>query len=129
MKYGRLATRLLLGLMFFVNGIWKLNAPQGITDMVSGLGFPAAATLAWIVILVEVIGGAMLIFGYHADLASLPLMIVLLVATVMVHLGIPAPLGEVGAAFRGGTVWLHLVGIAALYDIADRGAGDLAITA
>lgn len=78
--------RVTLGLLFLVPGISKLMSPEGITGMLSGLGFPAAALFAWILIIVEVLGGAALILGKKMKHAVWALFIVLLVATLLVHL-------------------------------------------
>ena len=55
--------RVVVGLIFLVYGWNKVQNPAGFEQMLTGLGFPAAAALSWLVIALEVAGGAALIIG------------------------------------------------------------------
>lgn len=82
-SWAHLFLRVAIGAIFLVQGIGKFGAIDGVTQMLAGLGFPAAATFAWILALVETIGGAMLIVGLLTRYAALPLAVVMLVVLVL----------------------------------------------
>jgi putative oxidoreductase len=50
------------------------------------MGMPFASFLGWARIVIEVIGGLLILFGAFVPLASVPMIVVLLVATFTVHL-------------------------------------------
>jgi putative oxidoreductase len=50
------------------------------------MGLPASFLLGWLTIIVELLGGLMILVGALIPLATLPMMIVLFVAVVTVHL-------------------------------------------
>jgi putative oxidoreductase len=113
--------RVTLGLLFLVTGLGKFMDPSGITGMLGGLGFPAAGLFAWILIIVEVLGGAALILGKKVDKAVWPLFIVLLVSILLVHL--PAlDMSNQGTVMN--VLW-HLVGLGGLLSLHSTGAGKL----
>lgn len=113
--------RVTLGLLFLVPGLSKLMDPAGITGMLDGLGFPAAALFAWIVIIIEVLGGAALILGKKMKHAVWALFIVLLVATLLVHL--PAfDMANQGTVMD--ILW-RLVGLGGLLSLHSTGPGKL----
>ena len=88
--YGDLAARLVLGLIFILAGIGKLFGPapgiEGFTGMLTGLGIPVAGVMAIIVGIIELVGGVLLIIGFLDKYAALLLAIIMLVATIMVHI-------------------------------------------
>ena len=95
--------------------------PSGITGKLGELGFPAATLFAWILIIVEVLGGAALILGKKLDKAIWALFIVLLVATLLVHL--PAfDMANQGTVMN--VLW-HLVGLGGLLSLHSTGPGKL----
>jgi len=61
-------------------GIMKLLDPAMFTGMLESMGFPMAAVFAWIVIVVEVLGGAAVVAGFKLKWSVPPLAFVLLVA-------------------------------------------------
>lgn len=79
--------RLIVGYGFMEHGYAKLaRGPEHFIAILHALGVPAPALLGWATILVELIGGAMVLLGLLIPLASLPMAVVLLVAIVTVHL-------------------------------------------
>ncbi|MBT5215461.1 DoxX family protein, partial [Candidatus Woesearchaeota archaeon] len=68
--------RVMLGLLFLIPGISKLQTPEMIIGMLGGLGFPSAAFFGWILILSEIVFGIALIVGYRVKLAVIPLIII-----------------------------------------------------
>jgi putative oxidoreductase len=78
---------LIVGFGFMAHGYAKLaRGPENFTQILSALGVPAPALMAWATILVELLGGAAILAGAFVLLASLPMIVILLVAIVSVHL-------------------------------------------
>lgn len=83
-KYAPFALRLAFGAMFLNAGIMKLLNPAMIQGMLGGFGFPMPAFWTWLLIFVEVVGGAMVLLGLKLKYATPFLAIVLIVASVFV---------------------------------------------
>jgi uncharacterized membrane protein YphA (DoxX/SURF4 family) len=79
--------RLIIGYGFMAHGYAKLaRGPEHFTNILHVLGMPAPQLLAWATIIVKLLGGFAVLVGAFIPLASIPLAIVLLVATFTVHL-------------------------------------------
>jgi putative oxidoreductase len=63
--YGLLVLRVVVGVTFFAHGWLKFNGMgmEGTTGFFTSLGIPMPAVTAWIVVLVEMLGGLALILG------------------------------------------------------------------
>ncbi len=89
--------RVIVGIIFLTHGIQKLFMVgfEGVSEMFVNMGIPLAFTSAVIVSLVEFFGGILLILGLLTRWASIPLLIVMLVAFFAVHLpnGFFLPMG------------------------------------
>lgn len=83
--YAPLVLRLAVGLVFLVHGYMKIQDVGQVTTMFGSLGIPGAAFFAWVVTLVELLGGVALIVGLWVHLASKLLAIDMLVALFLVH--------------------------------------------
>lgn len=82
-----LPLRLIVGYGFMEHGYAKLaRGPEVFTGILHALHMPFAPVLAWGTILTELICGFAVLLGACVPLASVPMAIVLLVATVTVHL-------------------------------------------
>lgn len=92
-SWGIFALRLMTGLIFLVAGFSKVTGIDGFTGMLSGLGIPAAAIIAWIIAIIELIGGIALILGAFSQLAAIPLAIIMLVSSSLRLFG---AIGEAG---------------------------------
>lgn len=120
--YGLLVLRVVVGIIFVAHGFGKLwGTTPGMdvwTTMVTGLGFPAPVFFAWLVGLVEFLGGIALIVSFGTRYAALLLGIVMLVAIFTVHIsnGFFAPAGgfeyplallaaNIALMFNGGGQW------------------------
>ena len=104
-RYGPTIIRFGLGIIYFVHGIGKLAGvgPGGIgiagtTGFLASLGFPAPAAFAWILALVETLGGIALVVGLLTRWVSLALAVDALLATVLVNL----PVGFIMLTNKGG---------------------------
>lgn len=85
-SHGILVGRILLGLLFLVAGYNKFMG--GVGNFAGGLesmGLPLPALLAWVVVLIEIVGGAMLIVGYRVGQAAGALAVFLLLTVLLVH--------------------------------------------
>ena len=93
---GFLALRLSIGLIFIMAGWGKLNGLEGTTGMLAGIGFPAAGFFAWLLALVELLGGVALVLGIYIRMAAKLLAITMVVALFTVLL--PGPFQQAMAA-------------------------------
>jgi uncharacterized membrane protein YphA (DoxX/SURF4 family) len=84
-KLGQLVLRVTLGSIFLIHGIQKLSNMEGTIGFFGMLGF--SAFWAWVVALVEAIGGAAVIFGIGTRIAASLLAIIMLVVIVHVKKG------------------------------------------
>src|SRR6202020_1598704 len=79
--------RLMVGLGFFEHGYAKLwRGADGFIAILHAIGMPFAELLGWATILVEIVGGLLVLLGAFVPVAALPMIVVLLVAIVTVHL-------------------------------------------
>jgi putative oxidoreductase len=92
---GLLVMRIGLGGIFLLHGILKLAYMSTTINFFGQLGF--APVWAWVVALVEVIGGLMILIGAFTWVAGLLLAVVMVVAFVRVKL----PLGGMQAFMAG----------------------------
>lgn len=81
----QLVNRILLGLLMLVPGLTKLFVfkPSGVTSMLSGLGFPAAALFAWILIIFEIGSGLAILANWKVEVAAWPPVIILITAALV----------------------------------------------
>lgn len=79
---GLLVLRVGLGLIFVLAGWSKLSEMEPVVAMFAGLGLPAF--VAWLVALVEFVGGLLLIVGLYVEIVGWLLAIVMLVAILLV---------------------------------------------
>jgi len=79
--------RLIVGFGFIQHGYAKLaRGPKDFIGVLHAMGLPSSFLLGWLTIIVELVGGLMILVGALIPLATLPMMIVLLVAIITVHL-------------------------------------------
>lgn len=80
--------RVALGVVFAVHGYQKLFVQgfDGVAGFFAGLGIPAAMFFAYIVTLLEFVGGILLILGVLVRGVAVLLVVDMLVATLLVHL-------------------------------------------
>jgi putative oxidoreductase len=77
--------RLLLALIFILSGLGKLGAPEATQGYIASVGIPLPMLSYLITIVVEVIGGLLLLVGYQTRIASLALAAFTLAAAVLFH--------------------------------------------
>lgn len=82
-----LPMRVILGYGFMEHGFSKLmRGPESFIGILHAMGMPFADLLGWATIVIEVVGGLMILLGALVPVATIPMIAVLLVATFTVHL-------------------------------------------
>ena len=119
---GLLILRVAIGLIFLVHGWNKLTGMgiEGVTGMLSSLGFPLAGFFAIVLLTVEIVGGTALILGLFTHWAAKLTAIVALVALVLVHLG-------KGFAVEGGGYEFVLLLLASTVAVMTMGGGKYSL--
>ena len=86
-RWAPIPLRLMVGYGFVVHGWLKLGRGVDVFAAArAGLGLPAPDLLAWLTVVVELVGGIAMLLGAYVVWASIPMIIVLLVALFLVHL-------------------------------------------
>ncbi len=126
--------RVTVGLGFFMHGIAKLSkGPEGFAKLLEHIGAPAPEFMAWIAIIVEIIGGAGLILGVFVSILSIPLIITMLTAWFTIHYKFgyssikTIGLDENGPKFGPPGYEINLLYIAALIVLIVYGAGKFSV--
>ncbi|HEY3623556.1 MAG TPA: DoxX family protein [Roseiarcus sp.] len=126
--------RLMVGYGFLEHGYAKLaRGPDDFVAILHAMGMPFAFFLGWATIVIEVVGGLLILCGAFVPLASVPMIVVLLVATFTAHL--PNGFSSIkllsydasGAHFGQPGYETDLLYIAALLALCFGGAGPLSL--
>ena len=83
--WGRLFVRLALAVVFIVHGWWKLADMDATIAFMTMLGVPLPGVTAWVVALVELLGGIAMLVGFYVCIAGILLALDMLVALYLVH--------------------------------------------
>lgn len=123
-----LVLRVAVGAVFLAHGIQKF---QGGVDNVAGffskVGIPMASMMAWVVTLVEIVGGAFLILGFSTQISAALLAFIMVVAVVMVKAGKGLISGyELDVALLAGAIAIMLQG-AGKYSIDSKMCGGACV--
>lgn len=87
MDWYAIPLRLMVGGGFIEHGYAKLaRGPDAFIAILHAIGMPIAHLLGWATIVVEVVGGLLILAGAFVPVAAGPMIVVLLVATFTVHL-------------------------------------------
>lgn len=117
------ALRLVAGLVFLLHGWQKFaGGVDGFGSMLANLSVPAPEFMAWIVVLVEIVGGAFLILGLLTHWSAKLLAIDMLVAVLLVH-------ASNGFFVAGGGAEFALLLLAATLSLMVTGAGPWSLDA
>ena len=85
-RWAPVPIRMVIGYGFWEHGLAKLEkGPDNFVNIVHALGVPLPHLMAWATILVELLGGLVMMLGAFVALASMPMAVVLLVAMFGVH--------------------------------------------
>ena len=82
-----LLLRIGVGLIFVLAGWGKLTGIENVQSFFGNVGIPLAGIMAWVVALVEFLGGLMVLIGYKVKIPSLLLAFIMIVAILTVKLG------------------------------------------
>lgn len=86
-QWALLLLRVVIGLGFMVHGWAKWSrGPEKFGALLHLIGVPAPEITAWLVTLIEVLGGLAVLLGLLVSLVSVPLIVSMLVAMFTVHL-------------------------------------------
>lgn len=81
-----LSLRLMIGLGFIEHGYAKLSrGADAFVAILHAIGVPFADLFGWATIVVEIVGGLLILLGAFVPLATVPMIVVLLVAIFTVH--------------------------------------------
>ena len=79
--------RLIVGYGFMAHGCAKiLKGPEHFVGILHAIGVPAPDLMGWTTIFIEIAGGLAVLAGAFVPLVSVPMAVILLVATFTVHL-------------------------------------------
>jgi putative oxidoreductase len=82
-----LPLRLIIGFGFVEHGYAKLSrGADGFIAILHAIGMPFADVLGWATIVIEIVGGLLILAGAFIPMAAAPMIVVLLVAIFTVHL-------------------------------------------
>ena len=86
-QWAAVPLRLIVGFGFMEHGYAKLvHGPNTFVSILQALGVPNPHVMAWVTILIELLGGFAVFVGAFVPLVSVPLARVLVVAMLTVHL-------------------------------------------
>lgn len=125
-NFAILILRLTIGVIFVLHGMGKLfgsfggGGIEGLTQMLSGLGFGVPSFWAWILAVSEFLAGIFLILGVLPKMSAFLIVAIMVVAIVTVH-------GSKGFfAMQGGFEYQLLI-IAASISLMLTGAGKYSL--
>src|SRR3989338_1479432 len=107
---GLLALRIAVGIIFINAGWGKLQMIDQVSGMFGNLGIPLAGVMAWLVALVELLGGAAVLLGIYTKEISKLLAFIMLVALLTAHRAGPLQMAIPAIAMLGATLALAGVG-------------------
>lgn len=133
-RWGPLPLRLIVGYGFVAHGVAKwIAGPEQFGKFLHVIGAPAPLATAWVVMLLEILGGAAILAGIFVEIVSVPLIISMLVAMFTVHvrygfssihtIGLTAS----GPVFGPPGYEINLLYIGALLALALLGSGPLSL--
>jgi putative oxidoreductase len=110
--------RLLMSSLFIWAGFGKLMNPGGTAQYFASYHLPAPDVLVWIVIIIELIGGLMILVGFQTRWVALVLAIFCLITAFGIHL----PMGDMpnmihfykNLVMAGGFLYVFAYGAGAL---------------
>ena len=84
---GALLGRIMLAFIFVMAGIQKISGPAATMQYMAGAGLPHSLVpeLFVLSVIVELLGGLMLVFGWHAELAAFIMFLWLIPVTLAFH--------------------------------------------
>jgi putative oxidoreductase len=112
--------RLLMSSLFIWAGFGKLTNPSGTAQYFASYHLPAPDVLVWIVIIIELIGGLLILVGFQTRWVALVLALFCLVTGFAIHL----PAGDLPNMIN---FYKNLVMAGGLLYVVAYGAGALSV--
>lgn len=116
--YAPTILRIFAGITFLWYGVSKLGNPAGFIGFVGSLGFPIPALFGWLVILLEIVGGLLLIIGLATRWMGLFLAVLMIFTTLLVKVNA----GFIGSQGAGAELDLNLMAMSLALAILGPGA-------
>lgn len=114
--------RVIIGIIFTAHGWDKLQGdPSNFAGFLTTLNVPAPEIMAWLVTLLELVGGILLILGALTRLVALLFVLLMISSTLLVKVDV----GLIGA--QGAGAELDLALLAGVLALALLGAGKLSV--
>lgn len=107
---GLLALRISVAIIFINAGWTKLHMIDQVAAMFGNMGVPLAGIMAWVVALVEFLGGIAVLLGVYTKEVSKFLAFTMVVALLLAHRGGPLQAATPALAMLGSTLALAGVG-------------------
>jgi putative oxidoreductase len=133
-RWALVPLRWIVGFGFLAHGLAKWNrGPEKFAKLLALIGTPHPGLTAWVVTLLETLGGLAIIAGAFVVIASIPLVVSMIVAmaTIHVHYGFSSVntvgLTAAGPVFGPPGYEINLLYLAALVALALAGAGPLSV--
>jgi putative oxidoreductase len=124
--YATTILRIIVGLTLLLTGLPKLQNPAGFIRFVTTLGFPAPGIIGWLPIILEPIGGLLLILDIGTRWLGLYFVLEMLITSFIVKAARGTPFIQAGGA-AGVGYELDLLLAAGALVLVVLGAGQLSI--
>jgi len=112
-KTGALLGRIMLAYIFVQSGIEKIAGPAGTMQYMASGGLPRflVPELFVLSVVVELLGGLMLMFGWYAELAALVIFLWMIPVTIIFHISTGDTVHwEKNLAIMGGLLMVAVLG-------------------
>ncbi len=109
-NWGLLFLRIAIAVVFIAHGWAKLQGIEQTVGFFDKSGIPLAGFFAWVVALVEFLGGIAVLLGVYTRLVAKLLIVTMIVALLTVHMGTPWKGAELPIVLLGGSCALLALG-------------------
>lgn len=107
---GLLALRIVVGIVFIRHGWMKIQDIEPVVQMLGNIGFPLPIFFAWLLALVEFLGGLAVLLGVYLRCAAKLLAIDMVLALLLVHTKMSFGQAELPLVLLGASIALYALG-------------------